>query len=152
MTLFATLAAAGAAATLAQATPAALTHSVPITHSGGQATAIYEARPALAARQVGMSAGTRMSSVRCVWTADVAIERRLVAAGGGATSGVRMLAPVKTVGGSLPGDCAVNRKAIDRDLAARAPELKAHLLAVAGQDQRDLRAEVETLVQPSGGR
>jgi hypothetical protein len=147
MTLFATL----AAATLAQATPAALIHSVPITHSGGQATAIYEARPVLATRQVGMSAGTRMSSVRCVWTADVAIERRLVAAGGGAT-GVRTLAPVKTVGGSLPGDCAVNRKAIDRDLAARAPELKAHLLAVAGQDQRDLLAEVETLVQPSGGR
>jgi hypothetical protein len=92
-----------------------------------------------------------MSSARCVWTADMVIERRLVTAGGSVTN-VRVLAPVKTVGGSLPGDCAVNRKAIDRDFAARAAELNAHLLAVAGQDHRDLLAEIETFAQPSGGR
>lgn len=137
------------AAALAQATPAPWTHSVPVQHGNGQAMAVYHAAPTVTTRQVGMSAGTRMSTVRCDWTADIGVERHLSYPGREATS-VRKLAAMKALKGSRPGDCTANRRAIDREIAARSDAINAHLVAVAEQDQRELRAEIETLALPSG--
>ena len=144
-----------ATAALAQAAPAQpagpaiWTHDVPVAYGGGQAIARYSALPEINTRQVGMAAGARMSTVRCDWTADIGVERRL-AYPGKATTGVRKLVGMKTLKGSRPGDCTINRRNIDRDIAAQADAINAHLVAVAEQDQRELRAEIETLAPPTG--
>lgn len=146
MILITTLAAAAAMATAA---PADWTHSVPVAHGGVEATATYQARPRVTTRQVGMSAGPRMSSVRCIWTADIEVERHLTQAGA-ETAGLRTLASAKTFSGQRPGECHANRRGIDKEIAAKAPEIQAHLLAVAEHDQRELRTEVEMLAAPIG--
>lgn len=146
MILLATLAAAAA---IADATPAQWTRSVAVAHGGVQATATYEARPRVITREVGMAAGTRMSTVRCVWTAEIATERRLTQPGS-ATEIRRTLASTKTIKGQRPGYCAQARPGIDQEIASKAAEIDAHLLAVSNQDQRELRSEVETLTVPRG--
>lgn len=138
-----------AAATLAPATPTEWTHIVPVAHAISKATATYVARPTITTRQIGMATGTRPSTVRCTWTADISVERRL-GAPGAETGGVRGIASAKTFTGSRHGSCMNNRRAIDREIAALAPEINAHLLAVADRDQRELRSEIETLAPPTG--
>ena len=146
MILLATLAAAAA---IADATPAPWTHSVPVAHGGVQATATYEARARVSTREIGTAAGTRMSTLRCVWTAEIATERRLSQAGS-ATESRRALASTKTFKGQRPGYCAHARPDIDQEIASKSSEIDAHLLAVSTQDQHELRAEVETLTVPRG--
>ena len=138
-----------AAATLAQTAPTAWTHDVPMAQGDSQATASYRALPRVKTRQVGMSAGTRPSSLRCDWTAAIGVERHLSYAGKIASS-VRQLSAEKTFKGSRPGDCAANRRNIDADLASRSDAINAHLMSVAEQDQRELRAEIDTLAPPMG--
>jgi hypothetical protein len=141
-----------AAASVASATapvPATWTHSVQVTHGTADANAIYTARPIVTTRDIGMSAGTRMSSQRCVWTADIAVERRLEAAGMEST-GRREMPSTKTLTGSRPGACVGNRRLIDQEIAGHTPAIEAHLVAVAERDQRDLRSEIETLAPPTG--
>ncbi|NJC09214.1 hypothetical protein [Polymorphobacter fuscus] len=138
-----------AAAAIAQATPAQWTHSVPVDHGRGQATAIYEARPVVSTRQIGTSMGTRMSTARCLWTADIAVERRLETSGVNQT-GTREMAAVKTLKGSRHGACATSRGSIDKEIAAQTPAIRAHLVAVAERDQQELRTEIDTLAPPAG--
>ncbi len=138
-----------AAAALAQAAPAGWTHAVPVAHGDGRATAIYRAVPDISTRQVGMAAGTRPSSMRCTWTAAIAVERELAHPGTGSGS-VRRLASLKTLKGSRPGDCTANRQNIESDIASKSDAINAHLVRVAETDQRDLRAEIDTLAPPSG--
>ena len=146
-----------ATATLAQAAPLAWTHDVPMVQSSeapvsqaaGQVTASYQALPRITTRQVGMSAGTRSSSVRCDWTANISVERHLRQAGKPGTS-IRQLPAMKTLKGSRPGDCAANRGNINADIASRSDAINAHLASVAEQDQSALRAEIETLAPPTG--
>ncbi|WP_426167457.1 hypothetical protein [Sandarakinorhabdus sp. DWP1-3-1] len=133
------------AALLAQGTPAPIVHSVP-ARPGSAIAATYEARPVVTTRQIGTAAGTRMGTMRCTWKAEIAVERRLAGAGV-----VRTLAPTRTMKGSRPGDCISGRRAIDRDIAALAPDIRSHIEMVAARDQQDLRAELET-VSPSGGQ
>lgn len=150
MIFITTLAAAAAVATAAPApAPANWTHSVSVAHGNVEATATYQARPRVTTRQVGLSAGPRMSSVRCIWTADIEVERHLTQAGAEA-AGLRTLASAKTFSGQRPGECHANRRGIDKEIAAKAPEVQAHLLAVAEHDQRELRTEVEMLAAPIG--
>ena len=137
------------AAALAQAAPVGWTHTVPIAHGEGRATATYRAVPDISTRQIGMAAGTRPNSLRCTWTAAIAVERALAHPGTGAIS-VRQLAAPKTFKGSRPGDCIANRQNIENDIAARSDAINAHLVRVAETDQRDLRAEIDTRAPPTG--
>ena len=137
-----------AAATAALAGPAQWTHTTAVAHGNGQATATYTARPHITTRQIGMSGGTRMSTERCIWIADISVDRRLAPAGGD-TMGLRDMASIKTLKGSRPGACANSRRVIDREIAAKTPDIKAHLMAVAERDQRELRTEIEALA-PTG--
>lgn len=138
-----------AAASIAGAAPSVWTHNVPVVHGTANANAVYTARPVVSTRQVGMTAGTRMSSQRCVWTADIAVERRLETAGA-ESGGRREMPSTKTLQGSRPGACASNRRLIDQDIASHTPAIAAHLEMVAERDQRDLRSEIETLAPPTG--
>ena len=132
-----------AVAAAVQPGPARWTHTAPVAHGSGQVTATYIARPVVATRQIGTSMGSRMSTERCVWTAEIGVERQL-------GDGSRALASTKTFKGSRHGSCAINRDAIDREIAAKAPEINAHLMTVAEHDQRELRSEIKTLTPPAG--
>lgn len=146
MIFLATLAAATA---IVGASPAQWTHSVPSLHGGAEVTAIYEARPRVVTREIRTSAGTRMSTVRCIWTAEIATERRLTRAGSPAESH-RTLAITKIFKGQRPGYCVHARPGIAEEIASKTAEVNAHLLAVSGQDQNELRAEVGALTVPTG--
>ena len=137
------------AAVMAHITPPQWTHSVPVAHGNGQVTATYFGRPDVTTRQIGMSAGTRMSSERCLWRADIIVERRL-AHSASSEAALRDMADTKSFSGSQTGTCAINRHLIDQQIAAKTPEIKAHLVAVAARDQNALRAEIKTLAPPSG--
>jgi hypothetical protein len=125
-----------------------LSHSVALNHGTRTATAVYEARPQISTRTMGLSPGTRQGNRRCLWTAEIVVERHLKGEEGVA---MRTLAPVKTISGSRPGPCHNSNRAIESEIAARAPEIQAHLLAVAEQDGRDLRTELETMNAPAAG-
>ncbi|WP_439533036.1 hypothetical protein [Polymorphobacter sp.] len=135
-----------AAAALGASAPATVSHQVPVTHGSTTATAIYEAKPQITTRNIGLSPGTRQGSRRCVWTADIIVERHLKGEEGVA---MRTLAPGKTISGSRPGHCRNGTKAINDEIASRAPEIREHLMAVAERDGRELRTELETMGAPS---
>lgn len=136
-----------AAAAIASAgPPLEWTRSVPVANGTVQRAATYVARPLVKTRQIGMSAGTRMSSERCLWTASIAVARRLDAE---AARG-RDLPVTKTLQGSHLGGCIANRRNIARGIAHHSPAIDAHLAAVAEQDQRELRSEIEALTPPTG--
>lgn len=129
-----------ASATLAQAMPAAdLRHTMPLALRSGTATASYAAVPDVAYRQIGMDAGTRMSSKRCLWTATMAVERTLQ---GSAATASRTLPAEKIFTGSRPGACRQQEATIHREVAARAPEFRERLLALAAEDHRTLVDEL----------
>jgi hypothetical protein len=138
-----------AAATVASAAPAQWTHEVAVPHGQGKANAVYVARPDVKLRQIGAAAGTRMSSERCLWTADINVERRLETPGV-EIAGRREMPATKTLSGSRHGACMHQRSAIDTEIAAQAPAINAHLVEVAERDQRDLRSEIEALSPPNG--
>ena len=138
-----------AAATVAAAAPAQWTHEIAVPHGHGKATAVYVARPVISIRQIGTAAGTRMSSERCLWTADINVERHLAMPGSDA-AGRREMPATKTLTGSRHGNCAQQTRNIDREIAAQSPAIEAHLVAVAERDQRELRTEIDTLSTPKG--
>jgi hypothetical protein len=132
-----------ASATLAQAMPAnQLRHNVPVALRSGTATASYLAVPEVSLHQVGMDAGTRMSSKRCLWTATMAVERTLSASTATAN---RRLAAQQMFSGSRPGACREQQATIHLEVAARAPEFKERLLALAADDHRTLVDELRTV-------
>jgi hypothetical protein len=138
-----------AAASVATAAPAQWTHQVAVPHGHGKANAVYVARPDVTLRQIGTAAGTRMGSERCLWTADINVERRLETPGV-EIAGRREMPAAKTLSGSRHGACAHQRSAIDTEIAAQSPAIDAHLVEVAERDQRDLRTEIEALLPPTG--
>jgi len=112
----------------------------PVTfhHRGRPVTATYRPAVRVAHRQIGSTApGGRTSTLRCAWTASVAVERHARRDDG--LTVVRHLAAAP-VTGSRPGWCAA---------AARAdsPRIDAHvrhqLAAVAAADGTTLRADLD---------
>ncbi len=146
--LLTTLAAAMMGSAAVPASAPTVSHSVPITHGATTATAIYDAKPQISTRSIGLSPGTRQGSRRCLWTAEIVVERHLK---GEDSVAMRTLAPGKTLSGSRPGHCHNSTRAIHEEIAARTPEIREHLMAVAEQDGRDLRTELEAMGSPSAG-
>lgn len=143
-----TIAAAAVTAAVVAMATAEWNHQVAVPYGHGKANAIYVARPALTMRQIGTAVGTRMSNERCLWTADINVERRLEAPGIDAP-GRREMPATKTLSGSRHGNCTLQQRNIDREIAAQSPAIQAHLIDVAARDQRELRSEVEALL-PTG--
>ncbi len=133
-----------AAVTIVQATPADWTHSVPVTHGSVTTTAIYTAKPTVTLREIGMAPGPRPGTMRCLWTADIAVDRRL----GNTAADARTIGSEKRLNGSRHGSCQQNGREIDREIAGKSPEINAHLRAVAERDQQQLRAEIKMLSPP----
>jgi hypothetical protein len=113
-------------------------HTVRLNHRGGTIDVTYAAKVKVHRKQIGMSPPTRLSTARCIWAAEVDVERRMPG-----VAAARTISSDKAIKGSRAGDCASNRKAIDEEVASRGDEVRTHLAAVADRDRRQLTAELD---------
>ena len=136
----------GLAAGLAIAAgPAGATeHRVRVEHRGGAVDAVYRADVAIDHRQVGaVGPGGRPSTLRCVWSAGVTVERE--ARHGSGRVMTRAIRRDDVAQGSRHGWCDGQRDAIAKDVAARTDRVRDAMLAAAEEDRSVLRAELDTL-------
>lgn len=118
-------------------------HHTQIEHQGNPIAVSYRADTDLTTRQIGMSAGTRRSTERCLWTARVGVVRELSRANNGSIS--HRLDADKVLSGSRPGSCTLTQHQIAKDLARRDDDVRAHLAAVAVQDRSQALADLEAM-------
>jgi hypothetical protein len=126
---------------LAAIAAATASHSVQIEHRGTPIEAIYSARTDIRTRTIGAHTPNRMDNRRCRWTATIMVERRL-------THGpalARTLPGERQFSGSRPGACPREAASIQREVARRDGEIRAHLLAVAERDRGQLLAELDNI-------
>jgi hypothetical protein len=125
-------------------------HRTRLEHAGTVVEAHYRTRVSLHRRQVGAvsKAGTP-STLRCLWRADLRIERQARYG-----TGVRLdrgMQRESILRGARPGWCSASRKVIAREVAAREQEIRTHLVALAREDEKLLRAELGALAPGSEG-
>lgn len=135
----------GAAIAMLSAVPAfASEHRVRLDHPVGAVEAVYRADVAIAHRQVGASTpGGRASTLRCMWTAGVTVDREARHDSGRVmTRSIRRDAVAE---GSRPGWCDGQRQAIAREVAMRTDRVRQEMLAIAREDHSVLRAELDQL-------
>lgn len=135
----------GSALAMAIAPQPAISHSVSVAHNGAPITATYSADVVVQTRQVGLSAGARPSTQRCVWTADVGVERAISRETGATVT--RRLADTQTLSGSRHGSCATTAAQIERDVAAATDGIRQFVVEAATRDEQTLRAELAALTQ-----
>lgn len=117
-------------------------HQVEVPHGERQVTAVYQPKTMVRYRQVGNMTPNRPSTARCMWQAEIAVERHLQAPAGQGSHVVRTLVPTKVIEGSTNGRCAQGKDQVDSALARRSDEVRAHVLAVAAEDRNALMAEL----------
>lgn len=125
--------------------PQPITHSVTVDHQSGPLNATYRADVAVSTRQIGISAGTRPSTARCLWEARVGVIREVAREQG--PSYARRLDADTRLDGSRPGSCATVARQLERDLQAQGPAVRAHVVEVAQRDQDRLRADLRTMTE-----
>jgi hypothetical protein len=118
-------------------------HQVSVPHGERQVTAVYQPKTLVSYRQIGNMAPNRPNSARCLWKAEIAVERHLKAPAGEGSHVVRTLVPSKVIEGSTNGRCAQGRDQANRAIARRGDEVRAHVLAVAAEDRNALMAELD---------
>ena len=115
-------------------------HQIQIEHQNSPMAVSYRADTKVTTRQIGMAAGTRTSTERCVWTAQVRVLREATRPNG--ASWQHRLDADKTMSGSQPGKCSQNQKRIAGEMARRGDDIRAHLAAVAASDKAQLAADL----------
>jgi hypothetical protein len=120
------------------------THTVSVPHHTGPVTAEYQGKIEVQHRQVGSPApGGRSSTLRCAWTANLAVNRMATSGTGAMAS--RSFTQSKVAAGTRPGWCSANRAAIAADVAARVGDPSQYLAAAAREDRLVLDTELERL-------
>jgi len=117
-------------------------HQVNVPHGEREVTAVYQPRTMVSYRQVGNMTPNRPSTARCMWKAEISVERHLQAPTGQGSHVVRTLVPAKLIEGSTNGRCAQGKEQVSNTLARRADEVRDHVLAVAAEDRNALMAEL----------
>lgn len=117
-------------------------HQVEVPHGERQVTAVYQPKTSISYRQVGNMTPNRPSTARCIWQAEVSVERHLQAPAGEGSHVVRTLVPTKVIEGSTNGRCAQGKEQVNSAIARRSDEVRAHVLAVAAEDRNALMAEL----------
>ncbi len=134
------------ATTLALAiAPQPIAHTVTVEHQSAPLNATYKADVAVTTRQIGMSAGARPGTARCLWEARVGVIREIARENSAVYS--RRLDADKLIEGSRAGSCATVGRQLERDLAARQTDVRAHVQQVAQRDQDALRADLRTMTE-----
>ncbi|WP_229664560.1 hypothetical protein [Sphingomonas metalli] len=131
--------------TIAAAAPAAATeHRVRIEHHGGAVDAVYRADVAVSHRQVGAATpGGRASTLRCLWSAGLTVERQAQHPGGSIMT--RSISRDAVVEGSRAGWCSGQRAQIAREVALRTDRVRQEMMAIAEEDHSVLRAELDQM-------
>ncbi|WP_430386590.1 hypothetical protein [Blastomonas fulva] len=117
-------------------------HQVEVPHGERQVTAVYQPKTMVSYRQVGNMTPNRPSTARCMWKAEISVERHLQAPAGQGSHVVRTLVPTKLIEGSTNGRCAQGKEQVNSALARRTDEVRSHVLAVAAEDRNALMAEL----------
>ncbi|MDP1026428.1 hypothetical protein Q5H91_04325 [Sphingomonas sp. KR1UV-12] len=133
------------AAAAAQVPP--VDHVVRVDHDSGPVDARYNGNVAMTYRQVGATApGGRPSTLRCLWSADMVVDRQARAISGSTLA--RSFSRQAVMNGSRHGWCDAHRAAIDQEVAARRDDLHGHVRAMAAEDHEILRHEIDRLHTP----
>lgn len=142
---------AGLALGTSLAAPAlALEHEVVIDHAAGPIAADYKGSVTIETTQVGTaSVAGRPSTLTCQWTATLSVER--VAKVGEGLRSRRAMTREDVVGGTKPGWCEVNAKAIDRLVDARSETFRGAMLALVEQDRAAILAEADSTADNNRG-
>ena len=77
-------------------------HQVQVPHGEREVTAVYQPKTMVSYRQIGNMSPNRPSTARCLWKAEVMVERHLQAPAGQGSHVVRTLVPAKLIGGFSP--------------------------------------------------
>lgn len=145
MTIIASL---GLGLSLTAAGPTAATHTASVEHRSGPVQAQYRASTVVEHKQIGSVAPPgRSGTLRCAWTARLSVDRTATTAFGALVS--RSFAISDVAGGSRPGWCRDNRRAIAHDVATRLGDTDRYLAAAAREDREVLLAEVDRLAAPA---
>ncbi|WP_439469286.1 hypothetical protein [Blastomonas fulva] len=140
--IIAALSVAGLATPTVAADYQDIRHQVEVPHGERQVTAVYQPKTMVSYRQVGNMTPNRPSTARCMWKAEISVERRLQAPAGQGSHVVRTLVPTKLIEGSTNGRCAQGKEQVSSALARRTDEVRSHVLAVAAEDRNALMAEL----------
>ena len=125
--------------------PAAV-HTVSIQHASGPVEAEYRGEVDVQHRQIGSPApGGRPSTLRCAWTAHLAVDRIATSTSNAMAS--RNFTRNDIASGSRPGWCRTNRAVIARDVAARIGDVERHVALAAQDDTPALQAELDRLIE-----
>jgi hypothetical protein len=125
--------------------PQPITHSVTVDHQSAPLNATYKADVEVSTRQIGISAGSRPSTARCLWEARVGVIREVARDQG--TPYSRRLDADTVLEGSRAGSCATVAAQLERDLQSRGDDVRAHVVQVAQRDQDQLRADLRTMTE-----
>lgn len=131
------------AALAAAAIDAPIAHRVTVQHRDTPVEIVYRADVATRTRQVGIAPAARPSTERCHWTATIVVAREVRVAGRPGTAFDRVLPGERRLSGSRAGNCVAGRKAIAAEMAGKADEIRAHLIAAADGDRPMLLAALD---------
>lgn len=126
-------------------------HQVEVAHGDRQVTAVYQPKTAISYRQVGNMTPNRPGTARCIWKAEISVERHLQAPAGQGSHVVRTLVPTKLITGSTNGRCAQGKEQAQAAIARRTDEVRDHVLAVAAEDRNALMAELDIIQRTPAG-
>lgn len=115
---------------------------VTVEHRGAAYQVSYQPQVIVSMKTVGIAAGTRMSSERCRWTAEVRVERHIRRSGGDAAH-AKLLPATRTIRGSEPGSCVQARAAVDEARIAAMDVVRRHVAQVAAHDHPTLLADID---------
>ncbi len=119
-----------------------LEHRTRVDHTSGSVEAHYTGTVHLVAKQVGSPGpGGRASTLRCEWSAKLAVNREARHEAGGLLS--HSMTDREGIALSRPGWCNSHRGAVKAEIASRTDELQQRLVALAAEDRDTLLAQVE---------
>lgn len=135
------LLALAASATLSMA--AQPVHTVSLDHRGTTYNVDYRPHVETRLRTIGMSAGPRPSTQKCVVTADVSVERVIAGQSGQSGHELKALLPArKSFTEHLPGSCQGRDAATI--LAGKSGSVSAHLARAAAADRPGALAAIDS--------
>lgn len=118
-----------------------LEHRASFDHAGESIDTQYRARVVLVRRQLGSVAKAGVpSTLRCTWRAHLRIDRE--ARFGQGQRLRRSIDRQAILEGSRAGWCGASDRAVNQEVARRVEDIRAHLLAAAGEDAAVLKAEI----------
>lgn len=118
--------------------------SIQIDHNTGPLTANYHGNIKIDQKQIGTVAPSgRPSTLRCMWTASIAVTRDAKTAAGMILS--RQFVRENVASGSHSGWCSKNKTAIAESVAKRTPDLERHMTALVQEDRNILLADLDRL-------